>query len=102
MTFDEIEKYMSMSIDISRLENMFMTQINTLYYAPMIGLDWNYWLKSEVSYQNQTVETWLKQEALKNNVLTSSIALRQDGFDLLIDYRIASEQEQQTITVRSS
>lgn len=102
MTFEEIEEYQKMSVDIARLESMFMTQIGTLYYVPYIGLDWGYWLNSEIPYQNRTVEAWLKQEALKNNILTSSISLEQRDFDLVINYRIASEQEQSTITVRPS
>lgn len=99
MIKESITGYFDMSRDVARLENMFEVQIGTLYYAPKIGLDWNYWLNSEISYQNQTVESWLKQEALKNNIVTSSITLEQRGNDLVIDYRIASEQDQSSIIV---
>lgn len=99
MKKESLTGYFDMSRDVARLENMFEVQIGTLYYAPLIGLDWNYWLNSEISYQNQTVESWLKQEALKNNIVTSSITLEQKGNDLVIDYRIASEQDQSTIMV---
>lgn len=99
MKKESITGYFDMSRDIARLENMFVIQIGTLYYAPNIGLDWNYWLNSEVAYQNSTIESWLKQEALKNNIVTSSITLSQRANDLIIDYRIASEQDQKTIMV---
>ena len=99
MIKESLTGYFNMSRDVVRLENMFEVQIGTLYYAPTIGLDWNYWLNSDISYQNQTVESWLKQEALKNNIVTSSITLEQKGNDLVVDYRIASEQDQSSIIV---
>lgn len=99
MKKESLTGYFDMSRDVVRLENMFEVQIGTLYYAPAIGLDWSYWINSKISYQNQTVESWLKQEALKNNIVTSSITLEQKGNDLVIDYRIASEQDQNTIMV---
>lgn len=99
MSKESITGYFSMSRDVSRLENMFSVQIGTLYYAPDIGLDWDYWLGGDIPYQTATVEAWLKQEALKNNIVTSSLNLRQDNFDLVIDYTIASEQDQKTIMV---
>lgn len=99
MKKESITGYFNMSRDVVRLENMFEVQIGTLYYAPTIGLGWSYWLNSEIAYQNQTVESWLKQEALKNNIVTSSISLNQVRNDLVIDYRIASEQDQNTIMV---
>lgn len=99
MKKESITGYFDMSRDIARLENMFRVQIGTLYYAPRIGLDWDYWLNGEIAYQNVTVESWLKQEALKNNIVTSSITINQRANDLVIDYRIASEQDQKTIMV---
>ena len=99
MKKESITGYFDTSRDIARLENMFRVQIGTLYYEPQIGLDWDYWLNSDIAYQNSTVESWLKQEALKNNIVTSSITLNQRGNDLVIDYRIASEQDQKTIMV---
>lgn len=96
---ESITGYLSMSRDISRLENMFNVQIGTLYYAPDIGLDWSFWLTSEIAFQNHTVESWLKQEALKNNIVTSSLSLNQKGNDLVIDYVIAGVKDQETIKI---
>lgn len=99
MSKPSITGYLDMSRDISRLNNMFTVQIGRLTYAPDWGLDWDFWLNGDIQFQNQTVESWLKQEALKNNIVTSWVKLLQSGGKLLIDYRIASEKDQNTITV---
>lgn len=90
-----------MSLDVARLSNIFGVQITSLYYDQTIGTDWNFWFDPSIKYQNQTLESFLKQEALKNSIVTTSVNVVQEEFDLVVTYQIASESEQQSITVRN-
>lgn len=89
---DCITPYVGMTRDVARLESYMTTQLGSLYYAPDIGFDFNYWLKSDVEFQNQALAAWLTSEALlRAGIVTESLSVKTKDFILHIDYVIAGQ-----------
>lgn len=56
-----------------RAKNILSTQLNTLVYAPELGIDLKYFLSEEFSFQNESFKSYLIQVLANRSINVASI-----------------------------
>lgn len=96
MSKESLTGYMNRSNEGGKLENLIYCQKGSVYYLPSFGTDRELFLESSFPLQDQSFVSYLRQVALVNGIVTASIDVTQQDFTQMINYKIASEEEQQS------
>lgn len=91
---ESITGYMDRTLEGGKLENMIYTQIGDVYYLPEFGIDREVFLSETYPVQNQAFESYIRQMAMVNQILTSKIEVTIEDFTAKINYIIANESSQ--------
>lgn len=59
--------------DVYRATNILSVQIGSLEYAPLLGIDLNYFLSEDFSFQNDSFKSYLIQTLANNGVNVASV-----------------------------
>jgi hypothetical protein len=75
-----------------RLRNLFYKKIESAYYKPDYGLDWDLWFSDRFEVSTGSFLSYLGQEATKNGiVILDQNAFVQD-FSLHVTFKLLSEK----------
>lgn len=80
---------MDQSHEVSRFENLVMKSIDTAYYNPSWGLDWEFWLNDNNDYPLSSLASYVTQESMLKGIVVQDINLSIADFTL--QYRVIIE-----------
>lgn len=90
--------YLGKSRNVARFENNFQTNQGSLYYAPDVGFDFDYWYMPEVNFSADAFNTWIINESVKRSIIILNSAVEVEGFTLHMSYTLAGIAETQQVT----
>lgn len=89
--------YLGRGRNVARFENNFQTAQRSLYYAPNIGFDFQYWSIPNVDFSADSFNTWIINEAVKRSIIILSSSVSVQGFILKMNYTLAGTAETQNV-----
>lgn len=96
MSKPTLSGYLNRTLEGGKLENMIYSEIGDIEYLKNFGIDRKFFFGSDHAVQSASFESYIRQMAMFNQILISSIKVTQVDFDWLIDYKISNEQQQQS------
>lgn len=93
MSKKSLTGYLNRSNDVGKLENLIFVQYGSAYYFPQFGIDRKFYVESHYQIQIETFTSYIRQMALYNGIVTTSISSRIENFTALIDYTVASDAQ---------
>lgn len=91
---ESITGYMDRTLEGGKLENMIYSQVGSIYYLKDFGIDRALFFNSQYPIQNQSFESYIRQMAMVNQILTSEINIKVADYVANIEYVIANESKQ--------
>lgn len=91
---ESITGYMNRTLEGGKLENLIYSQVGTIYYLKDFGIDRGLFFGSKYPIQNKSFESYIRQIAMVNQILTSEINVNIKDFVANIEYIIANESKQ--------
>lgn len=84
MSFEKpsVSGLMNQHHEISRFENLFFKKINTAYYNPKWGLDWDLFLSNRFDVSLGSFLSYVRQEAGKQGIVITEISAEIVNFTL--------------------
>lgn len=74
--------YFIYEIDVERCYTLLTVQEGDLYYLPSVGINYQQFITSEISFTNDTVASFIQQEAIKEGVAISNIEISEQNYTL--------------------
>lgn len=68
--------YLGKGRNVARFENNFQTNQGSLYYAPSIGFDFDYWYMPEVNFNAAAFNTWIINESVNVRLWFLTVKLK--------------------------
>ncbi|EOX3952374.1 hypothetical protein ACNK2K_000319 [Vibrio alginolyticus] len=90
--------YLGKGRNVARFENNFQTNQGSLYYAPSIGFDFDYWYIPEVNFNAAAFNTWIINESVKRSIMVLNSKVEVEGFTLKMSYTLAGTADTQYVT----
>ncbi|MGD1335030.1 hypothetical protein ACP6H1_21685 [Vibrio harveyi] len=90
--------YLGKSRNVARFENNFQTSQGSLYYAPDVGFDFDYWYMPDVNFSAAAFNTWIINEAVKRSIIILNSNVSVSGFTLKMSYTLAGIADTQQVT----
>lgn len=90
--------YLGKQRSVARFENNFKTPQGSLYYAPDIGFDFDYWQIPNVDFNAQAFNTWIVNESVKRSIIILNSNVSVSGFTLKMSYTLAGIADTQQVT----
>ena len=75
---------MTFTHEVERFENLFFKTINSAYYQPNAGLDWDFYLTSDYQIPLKSFLSYLVQEAGKYGIIIEDISASIKDFTLTL------------------
>ncbi len=78
--------------DVSRAANILSVQVGALEYAPNLGIDLNYFLSSDFSFQNESFKSYLIQVLANKGINVASVAELIDNLFTTFTFNLVPDQ----------
>lgn len=91
---ESITGYLNRTLEGGKLENLIYSQKGSIYYLPEFGIDRALFFSSGHPIQNKSFESYIRQVAMVNQILTSKIEIVEKDFTAHVKYVIANESSQ--------
>lgn len=75
---------MTFTHEVERFENLFYKTINSAYYQPNAGLDWEFFLTADYQISLKSFLSYLVQEAGKYGIIVEDIDAKIENFTLIL------------------
>lgn len=94
MSKESLTGYLNRSYEAGKLENLIYVQIGSLYYLPDFGIDRRMFFDTTFEIQPESFSSYLRQMAMKNGIVTTSLKIVQQDFTSVLKYTLADSNQQ--------
>lgn len=84
----------------SRAANILSIQVGDLEYQPDFGIDLNYFLSEDFSFQNESFKAYLVQILSNNGINVSSVAEVIDDLFSTFDFNLVNDAQSGSLVAR--
>lgn len=75
-----------------RLDNLFYKKVDSAYYLPDYGLDWDLWLSQRIEVSTGSWSSYFTQEATLNGIVILDQFAKIEDFSLKVTIQLLSEK----------
>jgi hypothetical protein len=75
-----------------RLNNLFFKKVDSAYYLPTYGLDWDLWLSQRIEVSTGSWSSYFTQEATLNGIVILDQFAKIEDFSLKVTIQLLSEK----------
>lgn len=94
MSKPSLTGYLNRSYEAGKFENLIYVQKSSLYYFPDFGIDREIFFDTTFEIQPESFSSYLRQMAMKNGIVTTSLKVVQKDFTSVLQYTLASNADQ--------
>ena len=75
---NNITDFLKHDRNVERTYTMLTVQEGSKYYQPTLGLNLSFFVLSELQFQNETVSSYVQQEAIKDGIVLTEVDVITD------------------------
>ncbi len=85
---------------IARAANILSTQVGSLTYSPLLGIDLNYFLSENFRFQNESFKAYLVERLANNSINVSSVIETVEALFSQYTFKILADESGQGLISR--
>lgn len=82
---------MNQQHEVHRLESLFYTQAENIYYQPTWGIDWNFFNNNQMEIPSGAVMSYINQKAMRHGIVILDIESQVQDFTMKTTVKLLDE-----------